>query len=73
MPEITEADIEKYMKALDSDNEEEEEVKKKRRKSREYGGVLTLEEKRIIAASRPYSSVTRQEVTEGKSHNLIHL
>ncbi|XP_060076269.1 uncharacterized protein LOC132555908 [Ylistrum balloti] len=71
MPEITEEDIEKYMKALDSDPEEEEievyhgAVRRMSRSKRSVkdGGVLMLEEKKII---RPYSSVTRRDTPEAK-------
>ncbi|XP_033746435.1 uncharacterized protein LOC117331705 isoform X2 [Pecten maximus] len=72
MPEITEEDIEKYMKALDSDPEEEDDIEiyhgafrrmSKTKRSIKDGGVLMLEEKKII---RPYSSVTRRDTPEAK-------
>ncbi|XP_069141295.1 uncharacterized protein [Argopecten irradians] len=74
IPEITEEDIEKYMKALDSDPEEEDDLEiyhgairrssySKTKRSIKDGGVLMLEEKKII---RPYSSVTRRESPEAQ-------
>ncbi|XP_021350983.1 uncharacterized protein LOC110448841 isoform X2 [Mizuhopecten yessoensis] len=74
MPEITDEDIEKYMKALDSDHDDEDDIEvyhgSARRMSRSKrsvkdggGGVLMLEEKKII---RPYSSVTRRDTPEAK-------